>query len=71
MAEAFAAQGADPAFRDAVHARYPNWVPMIAMSAPANTASKAAVKVLVGAENPVTSCNLHILVQEAAEPISA
>ena len=26
---------------------------------------------LVGAENPVTSCDLHVLVYEAAEPVSS
>ena len=25
----------------------------------------------MGAENPVTSCDLHILVDEAAEPVSS
>ena len=24
----------------------------------------------VGAENPVTSCDVHVLVEEAAEPVS-
>ena len=28
-------------------------------------------EVLVGAENPVTSCNLHVFVDEAAEPVSS
>ena len=26
---------------------------------------------LVGAENPVTSCDLHVFVDEAAEPVSS
>jgi len=25
----------------------------------------------VGAENPVTSCDVHVLVEEAAEPVSS
>jgi hypothetical protein len=26
---------------------------------------------VVGAENPVTSCDVHVLVEEAAEPVSS
>jgi hypothetical protein len=44
--EAFAAQGADEAFGDRIRPRCPTGVRMMAMSAPAKTASKAAVNLL-------------------------
>ena len=43
VVEAFAAQGADPALSDRVRPRCPDRVRMMPMSAPANTASKAAM----------------------------
>src|SRR6185312_8128819 len=46
-------------------------VVMILTSAAVKTASKATVKLLVGAENTVTSCDLHVLVYQAAESISS
>ena len=46
MVEAFTAQGADEAFRDRVRSRCPTGVRMMRMSAPAKTASKAAVNLL-------------------------
>ncbi len=39
------------------------------MSVSANTAQDGGVP--VGAENPVTSCDLHVLVYETAEPVSS
>ena len=35
------------------------------------TIPEPAEQQVVGAENPVTSCDLHVLVDEAAEPVSS
>ena len=79
--EAFSAQGADEAFRDCVRPgcanRGADGADVGAGEHRVEGRGEFAVSVAdqepkpVGAENPVTSCDLDVFVDEAAEPVSS